>query len=256
MRGPHQDRQPPGTPDHRISARYRALRLLVLIVALLVMGLLVVLFRDSLSDWLSQGYQLLIDREKTEAFINGSGHWAPLVFMTVQILQVILAPIPGEATGFVGGYLFGAAQGFAYSSISLAVGSWINFMIGRFLGKRWVRRIIPAEKRARMDRAITHQGALVVLLLFVFPGFPKDYLCLFLGVTAMPLKLFLLMATFGRMPGTLMLSLQGAMLFERMYSVFALILGLCGLGMALAYRYRERLYHWIEKMDVSNTARR
>ncbi len=256
MRGPHQGRQSTDTPNRQTSARYRALRLTALIVTLLLTGLLVFVFRDSLTNWLSQGYQLLIDREKTEAFINRSGHWAPLVFMTVQLLQVILAPIPGEATGFVGGYLFGAAQGFAYSSLSLAVGSWINFMIGRFLGKRWVRRIIPVEKRARMDRAITHQGVLVVLLLFVFPGFPKDYLCLFLGITAMPLKLFLIMATFGRMPGTLMLSLQGAMLFERMYGLFAIILGICGLGMLLAYRYRERLYHWIEKMDVSNSSDR
>ena len=88
-----------------------------------------------------------------------------------------------------------------------------------------IRKIIPADKLQKMDQIVTHQGALVIMLLFVFPGFPKDYLCLFLGVTVMPLKLFLLMATFGRMPGTLMLSLQGSMLFERMYGVFALILG-------------------------------
>jgi uncharacterized membrane protein YdjX (TVP38/TMEM64 family) len=94
------------------------------------------------------------------------------------------------------------------------------------------------------------------MLLFVFPGFPKDYLCLFLGVTVMPLKLFLLMATFGRMPGTLMLSLQGSMLFERMYGVFALILGVCGLAMFLAYRYRDNLYRWIEKSVSSKAPRR
>ena len=205
---------------------------------------------------MASAYHLLSDREKTEAFISAAGAWAPLVFMVVQLLQVILAPIPGEATGFIGGYLFGAAQGFAYSSISLAAGSVINFLIGRFLGRRFIRRVIPVDKLQRMDQLVTHQGALIIMLLFVFPGFPKDYLCLFLGVTVMPLKLFLLMATFGRMPGTLMLSLQGAMLFERMYSVFALILGLCGLGMFLAYRYRERLYRWIEKMLPATPPRR
>lgn len=239
-----------------IPSRSRRWRPLVIIISILLVGLLAATFRDPLMHALTNAYQLLSDREKTEAFISASGPWAPLVFMTVQLLQVILAPIPGEATGFIGGYLFGAAQGFAYSSISLAVGSLVNFYIGRFLGRRFIRRVIPVDKLQRMDQMVTHQGVLIIMLLFVFPGFPKDYLCLFLGVTVMPLKLFLLMATFGRMPGTLMLSLQGAMLFERMYGVFAIMLCVCGLGMFLAYRYRERLYRWIEKMVPSNSSRR
>ncbi len=231
-------------------------RTLVLIVIAILLALLVLIYHKAVGHALTRAYHYLIDREQTEAFIQSFGPWAPLVFMLVQLLQVILAPIPGEATGFIGGYLFGAGQGFLYSSVSLAVGSLLNFLIGRLLGKRFIRRIIPADKRQRMDRMVTHQGALVILLLFIFPGFPKDYLCLFLGITSMPLKLFLLMATFGRMPGTLMLSLQGAMLFERMYSVFAVILGICGLGIYLAYRYRERLYRWIENMNSSNTPHR
>lgn len=234
----------------------RPKRLLMAIILVLLLGGLAIIFRHYLAEALRTTYHLMTDREKIEAFITGSGPWAPLVFMGIQIAQVILAPIPGEATGFIGGYLFGATQGFIYSSTSLAIGSLINFFIGRFLGKRFIRRVIPADKRQRMDQMVTHNGALVILLLFVFPGFPKDYLCLFLGVTAMPLKLFILMATFGRMPGTLMLSLQGAMLFERMYGLFAIMLGLCGLGMLMAYRYRERLYKWIEKMNHSDAPRR
>jgi uncharacterized membrane protein YdjX (TVP38/TMEM64 family) len=227
--------------------RRQTLFFLVLIIVLL--GLPAIVFRDILLQGMRAAYQLLLDRQKMTAFITESGHWAPLVFMGTQVLQVVLAPIPGEATGFIGGYIFGAARGFAYSSISLAIGSLINFIIGRFLGQRFIRRVIPDAKRQRMDRLVTHNGALVICLLFVFPGFPKDYLCLFLGVTAMPFKLFFLMAAIGRMPGTLMLSLQGAMLFERMYGVFVMILGLCGLALLLAYRYRDRLYRWIEKMN-------
>ena len=169
--------------------------------------------------------------------------------MAVQIGQVILAPIPGEATGFIGGYLFGAWRGFIYSTLSLSLGSWINFQLGRLLGRRFVRRLIPAAQLARLDKNVRHQGALVIFLLFVFPGFPKDYLCLFLGMTALPLQLFLIMAVVGRMPGTLMLSLQGAMLFERMYGVFAALLGICALLLLLGYSYRERVYKWIEKLD-------
>lgn len=231
-------------------------RVLLAITLALLAGFLMVIFRGPLWQALGEAYQLIVDREKIEAVIMASGPWAPLVFMAVQVVQVILAPIPGEATGFIGGYLFGAAKGFVYSSVSLALGSLINFAIGRFLGRRFVRRVIPRDKRQRMDQMVTHNGALVILLLFIFPGFPKDYLCLFLGITAMPLKLFVLMATFGRMPGTLMLSLQGAMLFERMYGLFVGILGICALGLLLAYRFRERLFAWIEKKNHFNSRQR
>lgn len=226
------------------------------ILPALVLSLLAVIFREPLVQALRAAYHLVIDREKMEAVITASGPWGPLVFMGIQIAQVILAPIPGEATGFIGGYLFGAAKGFVFSSISLALGSLANFLIGRLLGRRFIRRIIPADKRQRMDQMVTHNGALVIMLLFIFPGFPKDYLCLFLGVTAMPIKLFVLMATFGRMPGTLMLSLQGAMLFERMYGLFAIMLGVCGLIILLAYRYRERVYAWIENLNRPGRRRR
>ncbi len=226
---------------------YRRYLLGGLLTALLIA--LLFIFHQPLWFYARRTYLLLVDRDQTQTFIRSFGPWAPAVFMAVQVGQVILAPIPGEATGFIGGYLFGAWPGFFYSSLSLSLGSWINFQLGRLLGRRFVRRLIPARQLARLDRNVRQQGALVVFLLFVFPGFPKDYLCLFLGITAMPLKLFLIMAIIGRMPGTLMLSLQGAMLFERMYGVFAILLGACALILILGYRYRERLYRWIEKMN-------
>ena len=206
-------------------------------------------FFDPLVEGARRLYVLVIDRERTQAFIQSFGPWAPLAFMGLQVGQVILAPVPGEATGFIGGYLFGAWKGFFFSTLSLSLGSWINFKLGRLLGLRFVRRLIPAVQLARLDQSVRHQGTLVIFLLFVFPGFPKDYLCLFLGLTTLPAQLFLIMAVVGRMPGTLMLSLQGAMLFERMYGVFAALLVICALLLLLGYRYRERVYTWAEKFD-------
>ncbi|MBW1827509.1 MAG: TVP38/TMEM64 family protein, partial [Deltaproteobacteria bacterium] len=83
----------------------------------------------------------------------------------------------------------------------------------------------------------------------VFPGFPKDYLCLFLGLTALPFTVFLLIATIGRMPGTLMLSLQGSYVFEQKYGLFAMIMGVCLVVVFLAYIYRDPLYRWLERFN-------
>ena len=222
------------------------------IIAVVVVCILVVLgylYRIPLWEKVTYYYDIFTDREQTKAFIESFGRGAPVVFIIIQILQVLLAPFPGEATGFIGGFLFGAAKGFLYSSIGLTVGSLINFIIGRFLGKRFVRKLIPPAQLERMDNLVKHQGVIVLFALFVFPGFPKDYLCLFLGLSAIPLKIFIILTTIGRMPGTLMLSLQGSYIFEQSYGWFALIASVCLVLIFLAYRYREGLYNWIEKIN-------
>ena len=216
---------------------------------LLVVLLPVLFFRHELAAGLMTAYRWLSDRDQVEQFVSAFGRGAPLAFMSLQVLQVVLAPVPGEATGFIGGYIFGAARGFIYSSLALAAGSWINFAIGRFLGRQYVRRWIPTDKMTRFDHLLKRQGIIVLLILFIFPGFPKDYLCLFLGITAIPLKAFLLIASIGRMPGTLMLSLQGEFLFQKNYAVVAVVFGVTMRVAALSIKYRETIYRWMEKLN-------
>jgi uncharacterized membrane protein YdjX (TVP38/TMEM64 family) len=220
-------------------------------IAGLLLGflLLVILFRHEIATGLMTVFRWISDRDQVEKFIAAFGKGAPVAFMGLQVLQVVLAPIPGEATGFIGGYLFGTVKGFVYSSLALAAGSWINFAIGRYVGSHYVRRWIPAEKLERFDHLLKRQGIIVLLILFIFPGFPKDYLCLFLGITALPLKAFLLIASIGRMPGTLMLSVQGEFVFHKNYVVFGVVFGVTVLAAFLSIRYRETIYRWMEKLN-------
>ena len=216
---------------------------------LLVLLLVGIVFRHHIATGLMQAYRWIADRDQVEQFVASFGSVAPLVFMALQIVQVVLAPVPGEATGFIGGYLFGTVMGFIYSSLALAVGSAVNFAIGRYLGKRFVRRWIPADMMKRFDHLVERQGVIVLFILFVFPGFPKDYLSLFLGVTAIPFSVFLIIASIGRMPGTLMLSLQGDVLFEQNYLAFSVVFAVTVVIAVLTVRYREGIYRWLEKRN-------
>lgn len=213
------------------------------------LALLAYFYRIQLWDQILFYYDILTDREKIKALVGSFGAAAPAAFILIQILQVIFAPVPGEATGFMGGYLFGAARGFIFSTIGLTAGSWINFMIGRFLGKRYIRKIIPPDSLEKFDTALKHQGIFVIIILFIFPGFPKDYLCLFLGISSIPVKVFIIIAALGRMPGTFMLSLQGASLYDKSYFSFALITVIFIICAITGYVYREHLYRWIDKLN-------
>ena len=219
---------------------------LALIGGCVVLIFLAVWFRRELQAAVLAGHAFLSDRDAVQHFIASYSGWAPVVFVLFQFLQVIVAPVPGEATGFIGGYLFGPFTGFLFSSIGLALGSWVNFMAGRFLGEKYIRKLISPKLIDRFEPVLKRQGLFILLVLFIFPGFPKDYLCLFLGVTTLPIKTFLVIAAFGRMPGTLMLSLQGAYVFERQYGMFVIIFGISMLVVYLLYRSRERLYRYLE----------
>ena len=232
-------------PPKPVSDKFKILILFSICVAVL----LAYFYRIPIWEKIVQYYIFFSDGEKVKAFVTFFGPAAPLIFIIIQILQVMLAPIPGEATGFIGGYLFGTAKGFLYSSIALTIGSWINFLIGRFLGKRYIRKLLPAHTLTRFDFIFKRQGIIIIFLLFVLPGFPKDYLCFFVGLSAIPIKVFIILAAIGRMPGTLLLSLQGSTLFEQEYGLFAIIFGLCIICAFLGYRYQESLYQWIAKFN-------
>ena len=213
------------------------------------------IYSEPLFKHITGYYYFFSDKEKIESFMAsyGNGIGAPAIFIIVQVLQVLFAPVPGEASGFIGGYLFGITRGFIYSSIGLTIGSWINFLIGRFLGEHYVRKLIPARQLNRFDTIIKHQGVIAVFILFVFPGFPKDTLCFFLGFSTIPIKLFMILSSIGRMPGTLMLSLQGSLLLEQSYKMFALIFGICIVLIFITFYYKENLYRWIEKINGTKT---
>ena len=67
--------------------------------------------------------------------IRSFGPYSPLAYILLQIIQVVVAPIPGGAIEFLGGYLFGVTAGFLYSMIGLILGSWLAFSLARIFEK-------------------------------------------------------------------------------------------------------------------------
>lgn len=224
------------------------------VAAMFLMGaglvLVVTWFWQDLAAALMAACQWASDPEAVSRTISAFGRAAPLFFMAFQVMQVLVAPIPGELSGIVGGYLFGAFHGFCYSSIALAIGSWLSFLISRYFSDRFVRKWIPVKKLTRFDHLLRRQGTVALLILFILPGFPKDYLCIIFGMGKFPLKAFMLISALGRMPGTLMLSFQGEFLVEQNYGMFAAMLAVTALAAVISIRYRESLYRWMEKINT------
>ncbi|MCX5816522.1 MAG: TVP38/TMEM64 family protein, partial [Proteobacteria bacterium] len=163
------------------------------------------------------------------------------VFISLQILQVIFAPIPGEATGLIGGYLYGPLLGTIYSTIGLTIGSWIAFLLARVFGLPFVEKTVKPEIIKKYDYVMEHQGALISFVLFLIPGFPKDYLCYIMGLSHMTTTTFLVVSTIGRLFGTTLLSVCGSYAHHHQYGALIIAFGVSGIFIILAYLYRERL---------------
>ena len=234
--------------------RDRITLLLLVLAGTGLLGLVVFLNWTPLWEKIATWYVLVRDQEEVEAFLRVWGPiGAPIAFVGVQILQVVFAPIPGEASGFAGGYLFGTLPGFVYSIIGLTAGSVINFTLARTLGKRYVAKRIPADYLRRFDALAKRQGAILFFVLFVLPGFPKDYLCIFLGLTSLSAKAFILMAGIGRVPGTLMLSMQGAQVFQKDHATLVLLIAISLAFVVPAYVWREGIYQCLERLNRVNS---
>jgi uncharacterized membrane protein YdjX (TVP38/TMEM64 family) len=183
--------------------------------------------------------------EQLREVILAKGGFAPLIFISLQILQVLIAPIPGEASGVLGGYLFGVLPAFVYSTLGLTIGSWLAFMVGRLLSDLVRRRLEHTALYQRFNHLVSKGDFIIPFVLFLLPGFPKDSLAYLLGMSHMPLPVFLFITFVGRMPGTLLLSFQGAEIYQGNYLKFAILLGLSAL-VAIPYAfYHKRLLAWL-----------
>ena len=93
-------------------------------------------------------------------YIKDFGPYGPIVFIGLQALQVVAAPFPGEATGILGGYLFGTLPGLIYSIIGLTIGSCLGFALGRWLGLPFVRRLMKPATYHKFDFLTRARGSL------------------------------------------------------------------------------------------------
>jgi uncharacterized membrane protein YdjX (TVP38/TMEM64 family) len=193
-------------------------------------------------------YNFLHDHHRLKGFISSYGASSPIVYILLQITQVVIAPIPGGAIEFLGGYLFGAKAGFLYSMIGLLFGSWLAFSLARVFEKVAVEKFVSEQTRNKFDYLIEHQGVILSLILFLIPGFPKDALCYILGLTPMHFGIFLIISTLGRIPGTLMATLQGAKAFDHQYKFFLILMGVSTLIILVFYIYHDEIHQLTKKL--------
>ena len=178
--------------------------------------------------------------ERFQQWVDSQGLLAPVLFMGMVILQVVVAVIPGEPLEIAAGYAFGALEGTILCVLGTLIGGVLVFLLVRRFGAQAVEFFFDLEK-FRSLRFFQDRRRLTfwVFLVFFLPGTPKDVLCYFVGLTDMRLRTWILVSAVARIPSIITSTVGGSALGMGEYAfaaiAFLAALAISGLGL-LAYR--------------------
>lgn len=148
--------------------------------------------------FLSQGY--FTDSTKLQALLNQTGIFAPLLFILLQIFQVIIPIIPGGASSALGIVAFGPIWGFVYNYAGLVIGSILAFLLVKRYGKTFILKVCDQKTYDKyigwLDKGKKFDRFFAVAIFF--PCAPDDILCMIAGLTSMTLKKFSMIIILGK----------------------------------------------------------
>lgn len=134
------------------------------------------------------------DINALRGLVGNSVILGPIIFMLLQILQVVIPIIPGGISSAAGVLIFGPYLGFVYNYVGISIGSVIIFLLGRRYGKPFILSMISDKTYDKYIGWLDNQSRfekLFALAIFL-PVAPDDALCLMAGLTNISVKKFTL----------------------------------------------------------------
>lgn len=210
----------------------------------------------SLISWLTLDGLGITSFDGLRTLIAGCGAWGWVVFILLQIfVTTLLCFVPATSMTFiiVSIILFGAWQGFIISSVGVILSSMTMFLIGRFGGEKIAVKMVGEESLKKAQDLIAVKSKIYLPLMFLFPFFPDDALCMVAGITKMRWWEFLLIVICCRTVGVAMTCFLGSDLID--WSALTIIdwfvfISVCLIDLYIIYRLADKLEKKIkEKKD-------
>jgi len=181
-------------------------------------------------------------QEAVRDYIENFGILAPFVFVLIQIVQVVLAPINGYTVGIAGGFIFGMWQGFLLNYIGRVVGHIIAFSLAQKLGRSLVKKIVQKKTLKKYDRFWEKGGAFLLFLIYYLPFFPDDAISYIAGISKIKFKFFMIANILGNIGGSLTLAYIGSGMDPKKTSFFIIFFIIFILALFLSYYWYKNYY--------------
>ncbi len=145
--------------------------------------------------------------------VDNSGMMGMLSLFGLQIAQIFLIIVPGEPIEILAGMCYGGLWGTVFIMVSAAIISITIYLLVRKFGRKFVYDFCDEKKVSKIENSKLFQNPkkieLIMLILFLIPGTPKDLLVYVAGLLPIkPIK-FILISTFARFPSVITSTLAG-----------------------------------------------
>lgn len=223
------------------------LNLLVVILFLGLLTFITIRFGSEITD-------LAKEPDQFRTVILSYDYFGVLIFVAIQVLQVIVAAIPGEVIQIAGGYIYGTLYGSLYLIIGVIMGGIIAFYCARLLGFPLMKKLIPHDKFTKLNQVMQNKKAdLAIFMLFLLPGLPKDFLVYIGGLTPIKVTRFIFISTVARLPALIVSAHIGDNLQEKKYSSVLILSAAVVILFISGWIYREKLIETIHRLTHSKT---
>lgn len=229
---------------HNLSKKTK--RNLIIIGAVVLLGIAYLIFDITQSGPLTR---LLSEKDTIVEFVQRMGIFGPLAFTFVQILQTVVAPLPGNVAAIVGGVLFGW-WGVLWSTIGGLIGYWIVFSLSRKFGRNLVEKIIKKKALDKFDYLTSEKGSLIFFLLFLIPGLPDDTIGYIAGLTEIPIRKLLVMMVVGRTPAVIASNMIGAGISEDNIQSVVIVTAISAILIVLVFIKSEQIFAWLNQSST------
>lgn len=188
--------------------------------------------------------QFVSDPEAFRDWIEAKGIWGVLCFIIMNIFQVFLAVLPGGPFEVGAGYAFGVVKGTCICLFAMCTASILVFLFTRKFGLRFVELFVSKEKieSARILKS-SRKSELILFLIFLIPGTPKDALSYLVGLTDIKLSHWVLISLFGRLPAIFLSVSGGNALGNSNYKTAILLLALLVLSCTIGFFCYRKFNH-------------
>jgi uncharacterized membrane protein YdjX (TVP38/TMEM64 family) len=150
------------------------------------------------------------NQEAIRDYILRFGIWAPIIFILLQITQVVLTPISHYAVGLAGGFIFGTWWGFFLNYIGRIIGHTIAFFLSRTIGRPIVEKLVKPKTLQRYDNFWQKGGSFLLFLIYYLPLFPDDEVSYIAGTSKIKIIPFLIANILGHIGGAMALAYIGS----------------------------------------------
>lgn len=180
--------------------------------------------------------------------VRNAGPVGVLILLGLQFLQIVVAFIPGEVVQVAAGMLYGPWLGALVVLLGCIVSSAFIFVLVHKLGAPFVQNIVPTKYLDKFRKfELSGKLNIVVFILFLIPGLPKDTFTYLVPLTDMRMGTFLLLSNVGRIPGVIMSTYAADSLMDGRFTESIIIFAVATVISVLGLVFREPLMGLLEK---------